>query len=183
MKTSPDPFWLSEFRQRMKDFGPSAGKEAVAVSIKLKVDSGCFCKSCCPEGHRLLAEHLRLHPEVLKDARMVEHESGPEILTYMNLAGGALAFAAAVITLIVAIIQARAEGARRGDKRGYPFKMIVRRIDNQKEFKEDLLLEIPLEADINAEEIASRLLSYAKANAKNSRRKPAKTKKKGKQVI
>ncbi|MDZ4403431.1 hypothetical protein [Prosthecobacter sp.] len=178
MKTTIDPYWLSEFRQRMSDFSPTDHEDALAVSIKLKVESGCFCKSCCPEGHREMSKYLHWPPEALKGVKVVEHESGPEILTYMSLAGGVFSFAAAVISLIVAIIQARNEGVRRGDKRGHPFKLIVRRLDDKDGFKEDILLEIPPDADVDAEKISACLLSYAKATAKSSQPKSKKRSKK-----
>ena len=149
------------------------------VSIKLRVDSGCFCRSCCPEGHRLITDYLRQHPNVEVEARIVEHESGPEILAYINLTAGVASLAAAVVSLVVAVVQARAEGARRGDKRGYPFRLIIRRIDDKQKFEEDIVMEIPPEKEMDIDQIACRLLTHAnQIKASMPKKKTGKRKKK-----
>jgi hypothetical protein len=176
MKTTPGSYWLGEFRQRMEDFTAGVETDSIAVSIKLKVEGGCFCKNCNPAGHRLIANHLNKRPELLKEGKIVEHESGPEVLTYLNYAAGVFSFAASIISLIVTIAQARAEGAKRGGKKNPPFKLIVRRIDAKNGYKEELLLEIPTDADVDAEKISKSLLNYAKAIPNSSQPKPRKAK-------
>jgi hypothetical protein len=163
----------------MVEFSPSPAANVLPVSIKLRVDSGCFCRSCCPEGHRLIADYLRQHRDVEVEARIIEHESGPEILTYINLAAGVCALAASVISLVVAIVQARAEGAKRGDKRGHPFRLSIRRIGDEQKFEEDIVMEIPLDKDSAIDSIADRLLKHVnQIKAATPKKKAAKRKKK-----
>ena len=68
----------------------------VAASIKLRVDSGCFHRSCCPHAYDLIDEHLAsVNPD---DAGLTfeEHESGPEILVYLAVTTAGLTVAKSV---------------------------------------------------------------------------------------
>ena len=106
--------WRNEFRQRMSTFDEHAhGDDGLAVSIKVRVASGCFHREHSPQAYRMIDEYLQLHaPE---DARwsFQEHESGPELLVYLAVTTAGLSLAASIINLVTAIIKARAPTASR----------------------------------------------------------------------
>ena len=120
--------WINEFGRRMGDFEghlPSEPNE-FPISIKVKVDSGCYDRGCCPAAHEIIdreIDGLRRSGETR--FRYEKHESGPEILAYV---GGAVGLAASVIGMITVIIQARAEGRKKGDRHNDPVTLIVRRM-------------------------------------------------------
>lgn len=69
-----------------------------------------------------------------------EHESGPEILVF--LAMGTAGLAKSVIDLVITIIKARTEGIKKGDHPCHPLELIVRRVHDGKEFREETVLRI-----------------------------------------
>ena len=155
MNAPVDRYWLSQFRERMADFArvPSAGQ--VSVSIKIRVEAGCFHREHSPEAYRLIDEYIQrqaLAPERLK---IEEHESGPEILLFAGVAIGVINFSAAVINLIVAILRARADGIRKGDHPCAPLELIVRRIDSKGQYIEEKVLRIPFDQQVDAQKIAA----------------------------
>jgi len=157
---TPPQYWLREFNDRITDFGRGTPHWAMPISIKLRVESGCFCRSCCPEGHRLINEHLEQNPLPPLEARMIEHESGPEILTYLDYVEGVASFGAAIIGLILVIIQSRSRGIKRGDKKGDPFKLIIRRTDGNK-FHEELVMKIPSDAEVDINKLSKHFFESA----------------------
>lgn len=161
MNTNPPDPWLDQFRARIGDFASARPDEGLPISIKLRVDSGCFCRNCCPEAHRQIKEYLHAHPEVQRDGHIVEHESGPEILTYIQLGAGIAALSASIINLVVAIIKARTDGAEKGDRHGIPFKLIVRCFDNDRQYHEELIAEVPCHREIDPNRIAKQMLDHA----------------------
>lgn len=58
MKTA----WPNEFRERMRHFeGRTAPRPgAAAVSIKLRVNSGCFHREHSPQAYEIIDEKLRV---------------------------------------------------------------------------------------------------------------------------
>lgn len=87
--------WINEFDRRMRDFGDgnSGGLDEFPVSIKVRVDSGCYDRGCCPAAWEMIDHKL----DALRRAgetrfRFEKHESGPEILAYVG--GGVVAGAA-----------------------------------------------------------------------------------------
>ena len=181
MSTNPiiDPVWLDEFRQRIKEFSPDSGSDVIPVSIKLRIDSGCFCRNCAPSAHRII-EDYRHDSKTRDDAtKIIEHESGPEILTYLQPVATALALTTAVINLVVAIAKARSDGVKKGDKAGDPFELIIRRFDRDGGFSEEKILKIPANRDVNCEKLAQALMDYSvkrpSGKAKKKGRKKPKT--------
>ena len=171
---NPDPAWLSDFRERMARFGDDDDGEA-AVSIKLRIDSGCFCSNCSPRAHRLIDEYRRQASPERDGTRIVEHESGPEILAFLAATTAGLALTKSVIDLIVAIVKARAEGAKQGDRSGEPFELIIRRFDADGKYSEEKILRIPPGHDVDAESLSRTLMSYSAKKLTKRRKGPGST--------
>ena len=66
-----------------------------------------------------------------------EHESGPELLVYV---AAGVTLATSVINLITTIIKARSEGVKKGDHPSDPIELIIRRVDDGTEFREETVL-------------------------------------------
>ncbi len=92
------------FRQRR----PPGTSEA-ALSIKIRVTSGCFHREHSPHAYGLMDAHLATSAAEIE---FEEHESGPELLVYLALATAGLTLAKSVIDLITAIIKARSDGEK-----------------------------------------------------------------------
>jgi hypothetical protein len=136
-----DAEWQQTFRNRMQGFKARRPSRAgdVAVSIKLRVVSGCFHREHSPLAYELIDSHAdRSSPEL----EFVEHESGLELLIYMAVATASLTLAKSVIDLVTAIVKARSEGVKKGDRPSDPLELIVRRVDDGTEFREEMVLRI-----------------------------------------
>lgn len=112
--------------------------------------------------------------------RVVEHESGPEILAYLQVTAAGAALSAAVINLVAAIVKARSEGRKQGDRSGAPFELIIRRFDRKGDYAEEKILRLPSDHEIDAERLSETLINYqvsepdkkpARAKAKRRARK------------
>lgn len=137
-----DAEWEQTFRERMHGFRnrrrpPREGD--VALSIKLRVVSGCFHREHSPRAYALIDSHLGSLPP---DVEFVEHESGPELLVYMAVATAGLTLAKSVIDLITAIIKARSDGAKKGDRPAEPLELIVRHVHDGREHCEEVIFRI-----------------------------------------
>lgn len=75
------------------------------------------------------------------DVEVVEHESGPELLVFAVATAG-LTLAKSVIDLITAIIKARTEGVKKGDRPADPLELIVRRAEDGEEYGEEITLRV-----------------------------------------
>jgi hypothetical protein len=111
----------------------------VSLSIKVRVVSGCFHREHSPHAYALIDSHLR---SLSPDIEFVEHESGPELLVYLAVAASGLTFVNSVIDLITAIIKARSDGVKKGDRPDAPLELLVRRVDDGHEFREEILFRI-----------------------------------------
>jgi hypothetical protein len=157
-----DPAWESDFRARMRSFEsrrpPLEGE--VSISLKVRVTSGCFHREHSPHAYVLIDRHLASVPSSRgSQLAFVEHESGPELLVYLALATAGITLAKSVIDLVVAIIKARTEGVKSGDRPNDPVEVIVRRVGDGDKFVEEQVLRIghgdpvnraDIEASINA---------------------------------
>jgi hypothetical protein len=119
---------------------PAPGEEA--VSIKVRVSSGCFHREHSPRAYELIDRHLDKLVAVDSGFAFEEHESGPEILAYLALGTAGITLAKSVIDLVIAIIKARSEGIEKGDHPSHPLELIVRRVHNAQEFREETVLPI-----------------------------------------
>jgi len=155
-----DPGWPAVFSERMRRFEahrvPRPG--TAAVSIKVRVRSGCFHREHSPEAYRLIDQHLgKLRRDT--DLAFEEHESGPELLVYLAVVTAGLTLAKSVVDLVTAIIKARSEGIKRGDHPSEPLELIVRRTHNEQEVREEIVLKIGHNEHVDRKAIGHRLNS------------------------
>ncbi len=134
-----DERWLAGFRHTVGDFQRRQTGKGRAVSIKVRVESGCFHREHSPEAYKIIDARLRRPPE---HAEIVEHESGPELLLYLAVTAGALSLAKSVVELVTEIFKARSAGIKKGDHPRDPLVLIVRRVDEKNEYREDVILRI-----------------------------------------
>jgi hypothetical protein len=133
--------WEDTFRFRMHGFEslrpPKPGE--LSVSVKVRATSGCFHREHSPYAYELIERYLA---EGGRSANVSfeEHESGPEMLVYLAVTTAGLAFAKSVVDLITAIIKARSESVKKGDRPSDPVEIIVRRVEQDGEFREEKVL-------------------------------------------
>ena len=138
-----DTKWQETFRVRMRRFEahrPGRGASP-AVSIKVRVSSGCFHREHSPRAYEIIDHAVSASPTD-SPFSFEEHESGPELLVYVAATTAGISLAASVINLITAIIKARSEGIRNGDRPSDPLELIVRRIDEAAGFREEIVLRV-----------------------------------------
>jgi len=162
---SPDPYWIGEFKQRMAQFGESAGAGKTAVSIKVRVDSGCFHREHSPEAYRIIDSHLARVPLIPSEARFEEHESGPEILANLPAMTAGIALTASLINLVVAILRARSDGIKKGDRPQHPLEVIIRRINRSGVYEEEKILRVPTGIDLDAAKITKEFLKHVQLSS------------------
>jgi hypothetical protein len=148
--------WEDELRHRLGGFD---GTDGLAVSIKVRPTSGCFCRSCCPNANRLIGE-ARQKLEREGDFRFEEHETGPEILMVCAATTAGFAFATAVVNFFTAVINARTAGRKKGDRREEPIELIVRGFDKDGNLFEEKVLRIQT-GDETTREIVAKALNEA----------------------
>ena len=128
--------WQQDTTWRWNAFLQNKGKSGFAVCMKLRV-SGCFCREHhAPAANRLIDDYRQRHPLDPKQCEYVEHESGPELLLYLGLGAAGLGLAReslsllkSAIDLATAIVKARSEGVRRGDRQGGSLVILISGFD------------------------------------------------------
>jgi hypothetical protein len=155
----------------MERFGGTMPDALMPVSVKIRVTSGCFHREHSPQAYRLIDDFLARTEKSKSSYQIHEHESGPEILAHLLLASAGLNLAANVINLITAIIKARSEGIKNGDRPSDPLELIVRGHSKDGEYFEETILRIPHDQIINAKVIEGALAQSAKATKKRGKRK------------
>ena len=134
-----DEHWLKGFRHTVGDFQRRQQGNGHVVSVKVRVESGCFHREHSPEAYKIIDAQLRRPPEC---AEVIEHESGPELLLYLAVGTGVLSLAKSVVELVTEIIKARSAGIKKGDHPREPLVLIVRRVDEKNDYREDVVLRI-----------------------------------------
>lgn len=139
-----DTSWPDEFGRRMRGFSGMrpAQPGQVALSIKVRVASGCFHREHSPYAYAFIDEYLRQSRESDQPFDLIEHESGPEILVYVAATTAGIALAKSVIDLIVTILKARSESVKRGDRPREPLELIVRRSVDGTHVEEEVVLRV-----------------------------------------
>jgi len=138
-----DPAWRSEFYRRMRSFelDRPRGDGSHAVSIKVRVVSGCFHYEHSRHAYALIERQLAAAGPGYEFS-YIEHESGPEILAWIALGTAGVTLARSVIDLVAAIINGRSDGIAKGDRPSDPVELIVRRVGNGDSFVEETILKI-----------------------------------------
>jgi hypothetical protein len=114
----------------------------IPVSIKVRVNSGCFHREHSPKAYEIIDRHMASIPDAEYPFSFEEHESGPEVLVFLAMTTAGLVLAKSVIELITAIIKARSDGIRQGDGPNAPIEPSVRRSSKDGEFTEEKVLRV-----------------------------------------
>lgn len=146
--------WEHEFMDRMRSFESEADAEGLGVSLKVRVTSGCFHRSCSPQAFAVIDEQLASSPPEGPYVELVEHETGPEVLALVT---AGITLTSSVISLIVVILQARRDGARRGDGPSEPVELIARRFDGSGTLREETVLRVGHEDQVDPSAIERQL--------------------------
>jgi hypothetical protein len=137
--------WTNQLRNRMHSFRAAAAEPdpgAAAVSIKVRVTSGCFHRDHSPQAYALIDDALHRVPPTDRPFQFLEHESGPEILVYVAAATAGISLAKSVIDLLVAVLKARSEGVKKGDRPAEPLEVVVRRSIDPDRVDEELVVRV-----------------------------------------
>jgi len=121
-------------------YQPAMGEEP--VTIKIRVDSGCFHREHSPIAYSLIDQELSRIPEDERRFDFIEHESGPEIIAWIALGTASITLAKSLIDLITAIINARAKGREAGDHPDGKLLLIVRDTHRTDSSTEEFVMEI-----------------------------------------
>jgi hypothetical protein len=163
--------WEDEFRRRMKMFGASFPPpvDSVPVSIKVRLSSGCFHREHSPNAYKIIDEYLVSHPD--SNLGFEEHESGPELLVYLAAITAGVSLTASIIDLVTAIINARTDGIKRGDRPDAPLELIIGGFDEKGKLREEKVLRIASVSDADKEQIGRALLDSASKLAPGNKSK------------
>jgi hypothetical protein len=131
--------------------------KGAAISVKIRVYSGCFHREHSPYAYRIIDKQLLTCSSKDENFSFQEHESGPEILVYVALGTVGITLAKSIIDLITAIIKARSEGIKLGDSPDAPLELIVRRFDNKGKIKEETVLRFGSQDQVKKEFIEESL--------------------------
>lgn len=167
--------WQSDFRDRMERLGGPTPDNLMPVSIKVRITAGCFHREHSPQAYKLIDEHVGRVDMEKQRCKIEEHETGPEILVFLALTTAGLSFAANVVNLITAIIKARSEGIKKGDRPSEPLELIVRGHTKDGEYFEEKILRIPHDQIVNTKLIEDALAQSSKA-VKKPKKKSTKKK-------
>lgn len=166
-----DTNWQEQFRKRMEQFGTTNIDGLVPVSIKVRINSGCFHREHSPEAFRIIDKYVAGADLTDIHYNIQEHETGPEILVYLAVTVAGLGFAKSVIELVTTIIKARSEGIKRGDRPSDPLDLIVRGHFKDGEYFEEKILRIPPEQNITINQIEDALNKQTQKPQKKKRKK------------
>jgi hypothetical protein len=145
--------WTRVLGDRLAAFARSRSAPGRPLSIKIRVQSGCYERSCCSNAHRIIDQYR--NAVSIEDAEYVEHESGPEILVWLAVGTAGLSLAKSIVDLICVVIKARSEGATLGDKHREPLELIVRDVDETGEPREERILKFHSDDPVNPEVIGA----------------------------
>ena len=148
----------------MDQFGPARRGSLAPVSIKIRINSGCFHREHSKEAYAMIDDYVRQADLSDIHYQIVEHETGPEILVYLavtaaglGVVAAGLGFAKSVVELITAIIKARSEGIKRGDVPDDPLELIVRGYSKDREYFEEKVLRISPKSRVTTKQISEAL--------------------------
>ncbi len=167
--------WEDTFRSRMEKFGNaySPNPDDIALSIKVRIVSGCFHREHSPHAYEIIDNYLQNIPPEKRNFAFEEHESGPELLVYLALTSSLVTLSGSIIDLVTTIIKARSESVRKGDHPHDPVELIIRRVIKSGEIREEKVLRIGYDEPIDPKEIKRKLNAATKkllSDSKNKKR-------------
>ena len=125
-----------------------------------------------PRAYELIDRNLDKLAAMDSGFAFEEHESGPQMLVYLALGTAGITFAKSIIDLVTAIIKARSEGIRKGDHPSDPLELIVRRVHDEKEFREETVLRIGHRDVLDEPDIEQKLKEALRKLLKNEPSSP-----------
>jgi hypothetical protein len=142
--------WQNQFKNRIDDFENHFNDgTGVTISIKIRVDSGCFHRECSPHAYAIIDKELTILNPKKEKAVLIEHESGPEILVYLTIVSGSITLTTAIINIVTAIINARKKGIELGDRPNSSINLIIRNFDKKGKIKEEKIFTIDRSSSID----------------------------------
>ena len=90
---------------------------------------------------------------------------------YLALTAAGLGVVKSVVELVTAIIKARSEGIKKGDRPSDPLELIVRRHSKDEEYFEETVLRIPPEHVVTPKQIEDALAKRKPQTQKKRRKK------------
>jgi hypothetical protein len=160
--------WEADFKRRMRRFEGTHPNNGMSVSVKVRVSYGCFHREHSPHASELIDREVAGIPEGKREFEFIEHESGPELLTWVSVGMSGLSLALSAAQLVVAIIQARRAGVETGDRPSEPVELIVRRTSDSG-FHEEMVLRVGMEDRIDPTAIETALNEAVQRIADTSR--------------
>jgi len=134
--------WKHEFRSHMTDLKNYVQKGDYPLSIKIQIASGCCERRCSPNAWNIIDNYILKNGSQINNAQLIEHESGPEILLGLAIKTAYITLAKSILDLINTIIKAIYEGSKKGDKAKGPIDIVIRRVINDGEYKEEITYSI-----------------------------------------
>ncbi|MCW4009788.1 MAG: hypothetical protein NWF05_04110 [Candidatus Bathyarchaeota archaeon] len=133
--------WEDVFRQRIDKFeAPFLDKDyGRPISIKMRVNGGCFCHGHAPYAWREISRELESRYTKNAKFSFEDHETGPELLVYVTFGAAGITLAAGIINLVTAIIKSRSEGVMHGDHPYNSIELIVRGFDDDGKIKQEIV--------------------------------------------
>ena len=121
------------------------------LSIKIRVKGGCFHRQHSPNAYELIDNYLNSLEHPTFDFE--EHESGPELLTYLKAGADIVTILMGILAVINVILKSRSDGIKKGDNPDAPLELIVRDFNGEKK-----LLEVRANEPIDKELIKNALI-------------------------
>lgn len=121
-------------------YQPRIGEEP--ITIKIRVDSGCFHRECSPIAYSFIDQELSKISDNERHFDFVEHESGPEIIAWIAVGTAGISLATSLVNLITAIINARAKGRKAGDRPNGDLRLVIRDTYRTDSSTEEFVMEI-----------------------------------------
>ena len=153
--------WEDTFRARLASVTRRRGtaQHGLPVSIKVRVTYGCFHREHSPVAYGIIDRELDriLQSGEEIDFDLEEHESGPELLVYLALGTAAVTLSKSVIDLVTAIIKARTEGNKKGDRPSESLELIVRSTRSDGEVIDSKVMEFRLGAPADSDQVSKLL--------------------------
>ena len=135
MTAAVDPQWLNKLRFHLADFKATAlPARGLPCSVKLRPETGRFDREHSPQAYRIIDSTVR--PGLTSRHWLLDHSTGPEILTFAGRALAELALCETTLATMARIVCARVEGARQGDPCEAALTALVRGFDERGEYFE-----------------------------------------------
>ena len=131
--------------------------ERYPITIKIRVEKGCFCSAHSPVANELIDTIMQQYNS--NDFEYHHHESGPEIIAWLALGTAGLTVTKSLIDLITAIINACKRGKEKDDNLHGKLVLIVRDTHRTETSTEEFVLEV-YDKDLVAAEHIEKALEY-----------------------